>query len=193
LCAASARAQDLPPPVSEPPVNAPVLSAPQPQTLTLTSTSAIDSAPGPKSFEGGQNDCTGGNLSPALAWSGEPAATGSFAVTMFDPDAKPDGYLHWAVINIPAATHSLAAGAGNPEINALPPGAQHLANSAGVAGYSGACPPRGSGVHHYEIVLYALGDANVTVPAGLAGKNLTSFLYDKAIATSHITPTYERD
>lgn len=32
--------------------------------------------------------CNGRNVSPALAWSGEPASTQSFALTMVDTDAR---------------------------------------------------------------------------------------------------------
>ena len=32
--------------------------------------------------------CNGQNISPALNWSGEPAGTQSFALTMVDPDAR---------------------------------------------------------------------------------------------------------
>src|SRR5580692_3234612 len=47
--------------------------------------------------------CSGGNVSPALAWSGVPAGTQSFALMVHDPDAPTgSGWWHWVVYNIPA-------------------------------------------------------------------------------------------
>ncbi|HXG34335.1 MAG TPA: hypothetical protein VNJ11_13290, partial [Bryobacteraceae bacterium] len=39
--------------------------------------------------------CDGGDLSPALEWSGEPAGTQSFALIMDDPDAPAGVWNHW--------------------------------------------------------------------------------------------------
>ena len=54
--------------------------------------------------------CTGGNFSPDLAWTGAPEGTKSFAITAYDPDAPTgSGWWHWNVVNLPAATTTLAA------------------------------------------------------------------------------------
>ncbi len=50
---------------------------------------------------------TGEDVSPALAWSGAPEATASFAVICHDPDAPlvtsegRYGFAHWILYNIP--------------------------------------------------------------------------------------------
>ncbi|MEO7338258.1 MAG: YbhB/YbcL family Raf kinase inhibitor-like protein, partial [Caldimonas sp.] len=48
--------------------------------------------------------CTGKNISPALAWSGAPSGTKSYALTVYDPDAPTgSGWWHWVVYNMPAS------------------------------------------------------------------------------------------
>src|SRR5512142_3569404 len=67
---------------------------------------------------------TGGNVSPALSWTGAPAGTKSFAVTLYDPDAPTgSGWWHWLMFNIPASVTSLPAGAGDPAKKLAPPSA----------------------------------------------------------------------
>ena len=131
----------------------------------------------------------GGDVSPALSWSGAPQGTKSFAVTMFDPDAHGDGWWHWLVVNIPAATTGLAQGAGR---GTLPDGAVALQNSSGEARYDGSCPPAGSGLHHYEITVWALGDASAPLdPAGdpnAAG----DWLQKHSIGMARLTPVYRK-
>lgn len=58
--------------------------------------------------------CTGGNISPQIAWKNAPAGTRSFAVTAYDPDAPTgSGWWHWTVVNIAQQVTGLAAGAGD--------------------------------------------------------------------------------
>ena len=57
--------------------------------------------------------CTGGNMSPPLQWTGAPAGTKSFVVTVFDPDehGDPSGWWHWIVYNLPASVDRTSKGA----------------------------------------------------------------------------------
>ena len=135
--------------------------------------------------------CGGLNRSPALHWSGAPAGTRSLAVTLFDSDAGGGtGFWHWLVFDIPAGTLDLPenAGAGN----GLPSGAEQAINDFGKSGYGGACPPPGSGVHHYEFTLYALGVQRVPFGADAKGTNLAAYLKGHALASASLAGIYSR-
>src|SRR5437899_12550902 len=94
------------------------------QSMSLTSTDLKEGATiaNEQVFKG--FGCTGTNVSPALSWSGAPAAAKSFAVTIYDPDAPTgSGWWHWVAFNIPAGTTSLPKGAGDPNGKSMPKGA----------------------------------------------------------------------
>ncbi|MDI2131359.1 YbhB/YbcL family Raf kinase inhibitor-like protein [Yinghuangia seranimata] len=114
--------------------------------------------------------------SPQLSWSGFPAATRSFVVTMYDPDAPtPSGFWHWAVADIAADVSSLAAGAGAPGDGALPEGAFHIANDVRAAAYTGAAPPPGTGKHRYYVAVNALDIPSVR-PLGITPESTPAAL-----------------
>jgi Raf kinase inhibitor-like YbhB/YbcL family protein len=107
--------------------------------------------------------CQGGNLSPQVKWSGAPAGTRSFVVTLYDPDAPTgSGWWHWVIANIPASVDELPAGAGSVG-GKLPAGAQTFNNDAGQPGYGGACPPVGHN-HRYIITVHALKVEKLELP-----------------------------
>jgi Raf kinase inhibitor-like YbhB/YbcL family protein len=129
--------------------------------------------------------CSGQNVSPALAWSGAPKATKSFAVSMDDPDAPTDsGFWHWGVVNIPASTTSLPKGAGSG--TGLPAGAIQGRNDFSTTGYGGPCPPPGK-PHHYVITVYALDvdklDVDQNASPAVIGFNAHAHTLAKATLT----------
>jgi Raf kinase inhibitor-like YbhB/YbcL family protein len=135
--------------------------------------------------------CGGSNRSPALEWSGAPPGARSYALTLFDPDAGGGrGFWHWLVFDIPAGATGMPENAGGG--NGLPKGAMQAENDFGEDAYGGACPPPGSGVHHYEFTLYALGVPNASFGAQTNGADLSAWLKTHALATATLVGLYSR-
>ena len=137
-------------------------------------------------------DCRGGNVSPALKWSGAPAGTKSFALLVHDPDAPTgSGWWHWIAYNIPAGTTSLPAGAGDPQRTLMPAGAVQARNDYGTIGYGGPCPPPGQ-PHHYHFRLYALKVAKLEVPADASAAAIGFNVRAQALGTAELMGLYGR-
>ncbi|MFB7719422.1 YbhB/YbcL family Raf kinase inhibitor-like protein [Nocardia sp. NPDC056100] len=143
--------------------NNPFSRLPEAAAFTLTSSTVRDGDPWPPA-QWSAGAPGGKDVSPQLSWSGAPAGTKSYAVTVYDPDAPTgSGFWHWAVANIPAATTTLPEGAGDDEGGALPDGALQLPNDARLARYIGAAPPAGHGEHRYFVTVHALDVADIGV------------------------------
>lgn len=111
--------------------------------------------------------------SPRLVWSGVPAETKSFALTVTDPDLPaefnfPRSFAHWMVHDIPADVRELVEGASGSPL--LPAGAKELASdfvTFGIPGfgrgYGGPWPPDRQ--HRYVFTIYALKAERLDVPA----------------------------
>lgn len=137
--------------------------------------------------------CTGANTSPELDWSGEPAGTKSFAVTVYDPDAPTgSGWWHWLVFNIPATVHKLAADSGNPEKGLLPEGAVQSRTDYGKPGYGGACPPVGDKPHRYQFSIWALDVAELPLNQDVSGAMVGYYLHKHQLGKAVVTVTYGR-
>ena len=135
----------------------------------------------------------GQDVSPQLSWSGFPAATKSFVVTCYDPDAPTaSGFWHWAVVDIPATITSLPTGAGDESGSGLPAGAFQLRNDAGLARFLGAAPPPGHGRHRYFFVVHAVGVESLGIPEEASNAFLGFNLFSQSLARAIMVCWYER-
>ena len=159
--------------------------------FTLASASLTDGGTLANAQVSGIMGAGGGDVSPQLSWSGFPAATRSFAVTVYDPDAPTlSGFWHWAVADLPVSVTELPAGAGDG--GPLPGGAVTLANDAGLRRYLGAAPPAGHGPHRYYIAVHAVDVDSLGLPEGATPAYLGFNLFGHAIARAVIHATYQQ-
>ncbi len=134
--------------------------------------------------------CNGNNISPRLDWSGEPAETKSFALTVYDPDAPTgSGWWHWVVFNIPADVHSLAKGVNKENI---PAGVIQSRTDFGSPGYGGACPPPGDTPHRYQFTIWALDVEALSLDQDASAAMVGFFLHQHQLGKAELTVSYGR-
>ena len=132
-------------------------------------------------------------MSPDLAWTDAPVETKSFAVTVFDPDARSGkGWWHWLAFNIPHMVTHLPAGEGAHKSGSVPNGSIQSKNDFGDAGYDGPCPPPGSGAHHYIITVYALDIAEASLGRRRRPADVKALLQQHALASANSPALYQR-
>lgn len=123
--------------------------------------------------------CSGGNVTPDLAWRNAPPGTKSFAVTFYDKDAPTgSGFWHWVVYDIPATTDGLPGGTNG---GTLPAGAVEGNTDLGKPGFLGPCPPIGR-VHDYMYSVYALKVDKLPVEKTFSPALVGFFLWQNTLA-----------
>lgn len=157
--------------------------------FSLTSDDIVDGQPLGSAYV--HSSAGGGNVSPGLRWSGQPADTRGFVVTCFDPDAPTgSGFWHWVLVNVPATTVALPSGAGSGD--GPPAGAFHVRNDYGTREYGGAAPPPGDRPHRYVFAVHALDvdqlDVTAEVSPAVVGFNLAFH----TLARATLRATYQR-
>jgi Raf kinase inhibitor-like YbhB/YbcL family protein len=161
-----------------------------PAAITVTSATLKANETIPK-----DHTADGRNVSPAISWSGAPAATRQFALIMDDPDAQFGGgnFVHWVVYKIPGAAKGLPAEL--PMDATLTAPAEIAGTIQGLsgfrrAGYRGPAPPAGK-PHHYTFTVYAL-DAELPLAEGLNKADLLKAMEGHIIGQGALVSIYER-
>lgn len=132
--------------------------------------------------------CDGAGTSEQLSWTGAPKGTQSFALIMFDPDARPPrGFVHWVAYDIPATVDSIPSGKYSDA--SLPGGGLNGDNGRGKPGFIPSCPGPGA-PHHYTFTLFALSAPSLGLPAGATREQVLDAVKGKVLARATLVGLY---
>jgi hypothetical protein len=126
--------------------------------------------------------CDAENVSPALAWTGAPPGTQSFALIADDPDAPVGTWVHWVLYDLPADTTSLPEGVKGVGVEGV--------NDFRKTGYGGPCPPRGT-PHRYYFKIYAL-DTQLGLKPGASKRDVERAMQGHILAQGQLMGKYAR-
>jgi Raf kinase inhibitor-like YbhB/YbcL family protein len=132
----------------------------------------------------------GKNISPQLQWSRPPQTAKSLALVCIDRHPIANNWVHWMVINIPPTILGLPEGASHS--GQMPSGSKELLNSFGTIGWGGPQPPRSSGKHQYEFIIYALSVNSLNLSGGTTLPAFDQTIEGKILSRSRLTGTFER-
>ena len=134
----------------------------------------------------------GQDISPQLSWSGFPAGTRSFVVTMCDPEAPTVcGFWHWTVVNIPRNVTQLHWCRRRVRFRA-PAWGLSVKNDARTARYVGAGPPPGHGRHRYIFAVLALEAERIEIDKEATPALLMFMLFNGTLGRAYLEGWYER-
>lgn len=133
--------------------------------------------------------CEGEDVSPPLHWTDAPQGTLSFVMLCDDPDAPTGVWRHWAAYDLPADRAALPEGAGRPGSKDA---SKQALNDFGRPDYSGPCPPRGHGPHHYHFRLLALSIDHLPVHKNPSCRDAEREARRHLVAEAILIGTYQR-
>ncbi len=133
----------------------------------------------------------GQNVSPAVEWTEAPGGVQSFAVSMIDRHPVAHNWVHWFVVNIPASARAIPESASGMH-RGLPADSLELRNSYGENGYGGPKPPRGSGVHEYEITVHALDIPSLSLGPYATLAECTAAMHGHVLASACVIGTFQQ-
>lgn len=157
-----------------------------PETLVLGSSAF---APGSRIPARHAGEGVGGNLSPALDWSGVPAGTRQLLLVFEDLDVPMRKPLLHTIALIDPALRSLAEG----QLNEPRPGIRFVPAAFGRTGYAGPRPIPGHGEHTYRFLLYALDRVIPPHPAPPSVEALLAQADGHVLAAGRLSGSYRRD
>jgi phosphatidylethanolamine-binding protein (PEBP) family uncharacterized protein len=112
--------------------------------------------------------CDGADMTPIVGTLTRVPGAKQFAFVMTDPDAPGGTLVHWVRW-----------------------GTTEGKNGLGKVGYSGPCPAKGAGPHHYVMTVYALRSL-LQLPAGTGADKAISAIRATSIASGKKTGLYSR-
>jgi Raf kinase inhibitor-like YbhB/YbcL family protein len=164
-------------------------ASPLVMAMSLTSSSFEDGAIIPAKFTRSVET----PVSPALAWTGVPQNTVSFALIVHDPEVPvkntPEDVVHWLIFNIPRTTTHLTEAV--PSVAKLPDGSIQGATLAGTLGYMGPGARADGPYHHYIFELYAL-DTKLDLGPDAKRVDLFKVMEGHVLAKGILTGRYHR-
>lgn len=161
---------------------------PEVPAFDLESDDIADRQPMDKLFA--HSSVGGENRSPQLSWSGFPAETRSFVVTVLDPDAPTgSGFWHWSLVNLPASVTELNQGAGDG--TDLPGSAFHVRNDFAEPHYGGTAPPEGDRMHRYVFAVHAVDVDELDLGPDNTPAQVAFNLAFHTLARATLRPTYQ--
>ncbi|MBP7605082.1 MAG: YbhB/YbcL family Raf kinase inhibitor-like protein, partial [Spirochaetes bacterium] len=120
--------------------------------------------------------------------TGGRAGAASLAIAFVARHPMARGWVHGRAVGLAAGDIEVPEGA---SMSGMPQGCRELVNTFGFRGYGGPQPPRGSGVHRYELAVYALSAIPDIGDGELSERAFLELVKNKVLAKSAITGGFE--